>query len=303
MHDLPVPWTKIAATARKLIPSSIDHGRRQAVMTEIASGFGLTRQSLRNILAAEAFMQRIRSSGTDTVEYLSRLPYTAVEIYARWHEYDPEASLNHARRAAFDGLSVKMTIAAEKMAREHHRQSPPSLGRQLERWAFDRGRSLDNIRGDVLFHLSDLGGLSELKGWSVAPTRDEYSKSLGVSEVIAQDGYWPSGELEGNDPGAPFDILPPRGIGIVPLGERSVAEGYRKQSRAVMAKAIAGSLRFGLVIVVAPSCTALRELTAVLPPPLGHDATGARPPLITLRRGLGALLFTQLETLGKDLLQ
>ena len=86
-------WTSTADKARLLLPREVEHGRRQSLMAEIASGLGLTRQTLRKILSADAFVQRIRSLDREDAEVLSRLSYSAVEIYDRWHAYDPVAAI------------------------------------------------------------------------------------------------------------------------------------------------------------------------------------------------------------------
>jgi hypothetical protein len=288
-------WMELAAKAKAMLPSRPSYGTKQKSMADAASSLGLTRQSLRNIIAAHDFILGLQQSDEAAYQALSETPYSAVEIYSRWAAYDRKAALAHAIWARKRGASVKSVIADEKAARSRARAAGASAGHSLEKLTNPSG-ALFRLRRDVSSLLANAGAADLSSNWASRDSAEPLAHAMMVRHVLTPltGEEWDKARRAG-------DMLLP-GIGLLELGERSLAESYRKDAKDFLAKAIAATTIYALVLVVAPNENALMELIAALPHPYGqrhsHDS---RAQLIAVRSCLGSVMFTSWTTIERDL--
>jgi hypothetical protein len=286
---------ELAAKAKAMLPPQPSYGRKQKSMAEAASSLGLTRQSLRNIIAAHDFLLGIQQSDDAAYKALSETPYSAVEIYSRWAAYDRKAALAHAIWARKRGASVKSVIADEKAARRRARATGTSAGNNLDKLTNPAG-ALFRLRHDVSGLLANAGAADLASNWASRDSAEPFAHAMMVRNVLTPltGEDWDKARRAG-------DMLMP-GIGLLELGERSLAESYRKDAKDFLAKAIAAATMYALILVVAPDENALMELIAALPQPFGQPhSLDSKARLIAVRSCLGSVMFTSWPTIERDL--
>lgn len=288
-------WIEAAKKAKDLLPADLGYGEKQKALAAVAEKVGLARQSLRNVLAAYDFLESMKAD-REAYRNLASLPNTSVEIYARWFRYDPEAALEHAARAVLDGLPVKAIIAAEKSAKSA--KAPPELplAGALVTYYREDGHRVVAFKEPIMRHLKALAvEMGPASAWSWDRVADPLSLALGIREAMT---FYPE---------HPQDWRPsPRGkwrhvVGVLEVGERALREGYRKLSKDVMARAIAGTVVYPVVLVVAPNEEALTEMTGALPRPFNKQGGATRPTFFTPAPCIGGILFTSAERARQDL--
>ncbi len=291
-------WTDLAKRATALMPVEARHGGKQLAMAAAADQLGLTRQSLRNIVAAYRFLDSIDDEHKDVRVALSALNYTAVEIYSRWANYDRRAAYAHARQAAEQGLSVRSVIAAEKAARQMVAEPSVSLSRRLLAVRFEHsGFHPTHFRDDIERQIERCQRVAPGKStvtWDWELTKNELSNALGIYEVITR--FPPPGSL--HDP-----FLSE--VAVLEIGERAVDEGYQRQARDLLARAMAATTLYPIVICAAEKLDSLQKIAERLPAPLGVVgsalSTGGYAPLIVRTPNIGGIIFTCVEHAHRDL--
>jgi hypothetical protein len=114
-------WTKEARRARQLL-SAVRDGEREATLGTLAG----TRNAntLRRWIACLAFVDDLRTRSTTLASLLMRAPVSVVELFARWHSFDPEGARSEMREWADRGGSVRLVSARMSDARREHKALP-----------------------------------------------------------------------------------------------------------------------------------------------------------------------------------
>ncbi len=288
-------WIEAAKRALDMSSEKLVHGAKQTEMARVASRLGYTRQSLQSVIAAYRFLESM-AAYPEVQRALSSLPYSSVEVYCRWARHDLLAANAHAIKAASHGLSVKAVIRAERKARPSMPATPGSLARFLTLEGGRRGGFRDVVFSAAIeAHLTRLGvAKGPASNWGFSQVSDPYSLALGIREVIT---FYPA-EARTSSP----DRRWTHHVALVEVGERALAEGYRKQARGLMARGVAATTRYPIVLVVAPDYASLRGIAGMLPKPF-DEVVGSRgpAPFVTQADCIGGVMFTSTDTLWDDL--
>lgn len=288
-------WIEAAKKAKDLLPADLGYGEKQKTLAAVAEKVGLARQSLRNVLAAYDFLESVKAD-REAYRNLASLPNTSVEVYARWFKYDPEAALEHAGRAVVDGLPVKTIIAAEKSARSA--KAPPEIPLVGALVTYYRAHDHRGVvfPEPIMRHLDALAvEMGPASAWSWDRVTDPFSLALGIREAMT---FYPEhGPDWRHSKGAKWRHV----VGVLEVGERALREGYRKLSKDLMARAIAGTVVYPVVLVIAPNEDALTEITGALPPPFSKQGGATRPSFFVPAPCIGGILFTSADRAWQDL--
>lgn len=256
----PVDWISAGKRASSLLSSDMQHGERQKRTSEVAELLGIQRQTLRNLLAAYNFLIVVQN--VDEVAYtaLSRLPSAAVEVYSRWFARDHASALNHAKSAAHLGLSVREIMAAEKSARGPSYQQL-SGARSFLNERRNLGQTYLTERNDIAEHWDAIGiEVPKVRDLRVAQCEDPIGRAFGVGELLTASNVTGLSKVK-IGPNVPWPHL----VGIVEVGKRALAEGYRKEAKSSLTRAAAASLLYPLVLVLLPDADSMIAFNDGLP--------------------------------------
>lgn len=287
-------WIEVAAKARSMLPERPAYGEKQSAMADAAKRLGMTRQSLRNILAAHDFLRTIEKTDPSAFEALRDTPYSAVEIYSRWSTYDRDTALRHAVWAKQKGASVKSIIADEKAARARANTTPTAS--PLLRLISQNG-ALARLAAPGRELFSQLGLDAEGAQWTIRTPSDAFSAAMGVRTALTFLSTSDWDRAAGQE--VTDSILP--GIGLIELQKRTLAETYRKVSKDVLARAVAASTRYAMVMVVAPDSSALEQILPMLPRQYDRRVTNGPAPMLRAAPCIGAVAFSSWETIDADI--
>lgn len=229
-----------AATAR--LQDRATHGKKQQQADDVAKEFGLTRQSLRNLLSAYSYTLSKRDD-MELHSALSSMSYAGIEAIRRWSTRSPNEARKFAIRAAKEALSVREVLLAEKRARA------PAAGLFSHSNPAVESKIVDilNSSSGVREHLEGLGlSYPHAESLSSIPIDDEMLQAFGVSRSIA------SWEISGIWSGY---------VGLIEVEQRENVFNFKKDAKAILTRAVAASTAFPMVVVVLPGAAAM---TAVL---------------------------------------
>ena len=274
-------WISIAKHASALLSSPAAYGDRLKQRESVATELGVSRQTLRNYMAAYDFGLAIEKADANAAAQLWAMPATAVEIYARWAARDRDAALLHLKSVGHS-LSVAEIIKAEQEQRD--RQSEPrqslkeTIATVLDGWQ----PPTRQVRREIAAVL-ERRQLPELVPSSLrwrVPERD-FDRAMGVREV----GQLHREDLDRNTLAQERlrNYLAVRGggdildlIATIQVGRSENADFYRGEAKPQLARAIAVGEIYPLVILLLPDTPALLEFESQLPA-LPYEAMAAGP--------------------------
>lgn len=111
------PWVIDAKRIQSEV-NALPHGKVEHGLQEIAKRVNLNAQTVRRIVAALDFLDRLKLQHKQLASNLQSYPVAAVEYVARWHKRDPRTALKAAGNLVTGDINVKQLADAEKEARK-----------------------------------------------------------------------------------------------------------------------------------------------------------------------------------------
>jgi hypothetical protein len=111
------PWVIDARRIQSEV-NALPHGKVEHGLQQIASRVNLNTQTVRRIVAALDFLDRLKLQHKQLASNLQSYPVAAVEYLARWHKRDQRAALKAAENLVTGEITVKQLGDAEKEARK-----------------------------------------------------------------------------------------------------------------------------------------------------------------------------------------
>lgn len=109
-------WFDLAERLEEAL-RAVAPGKREIGMAAFGRAHKLTAGTLRSYSAARRHLAIVAANEPSLVTSLRSAPVDAVAILARWHSYDPNASLNAARMLAAGEFSVRKLKRKERLSR------------------------------------------------------------------------------------------------------------------------------------------------------------------------------------------
>ncbi|MFC5423283.1 hypothetical protein ACFPOB_27440 [Bosea eneae] len=111
-------WLKLADEIFSTF-SQAPHGAKETVLASAAAKHGVSPQTLRRLLAARQFLDRLLQTEPGLAQALRTSSFAAVEVIARWARWDRLAAADAARKLLAEKTSVRQLATAEQTARKH----------------------------------------------------------------------------------------------------------------------------------------------------------------------------------------
>lgn len=302
-------WLAVARYVIEWFPEAVDgpFGTRLAAQREAAEAVGLQWTTLRNYLEAFRFSADLKEADTALATKLENQAIDVARCVARWAKWDRDGALTFLKSTPRP--TTALALAAERNAKRA-RQMPEHAS-----FVSDALQHLDRkLAGRPLPVLADhLVRLGFPPGETLALAHREPNPSSALFQFEQDQGVrdiWQF-ELGGGARPQPIEAI------VMTTVRHSIPEGYRREAKSALFRAIALAIHRPLVILPFPTMEARQEFLngrPVLPfengepsaiPAAGRDAASGRhisaEHIILPGAKLGAIIATTAEGLSDDL--
>jgi hypothetical protein len=180
-------WASKASKAR-LALEGVREGEREATLRSLAGGQNAN--TLRRSIKALAFAEEVGARNPSLFARLVDAPVSVVELFARWHEFDPDEAAKRLRKWQRDGGSVRDIADKLGKARELKRKlSPRSIDighRERMKDSVKRmvARRLDGPIKEMLLNYKD----SDLPAADYFVRSDDPSTGVSIKTIVLVAG-------------------------------------------------------------------------------------------------------------------
>ena len=214
-------WAVDARIAREQL-AHVREGEREATLRSISGG--KRANTVRRWIAALAFLETLQHKQPSLSSRLMRAPFTLVELFSRWHAFDPAGAIVEMRLWEKEGGSFRKV--GDRLAKARRANEAPSV--RSEEIAY-RKRMKDSVKRLVA---------RRLRGPAVEPVLN-----FKDSELPPADYLFRSFKTMGRKP---LDVV------VLVVGPFSNSEMYQRRLPDIVAKAFAFAWLYDAVFLLVP---------------------------------------------------
>lgn len=272
-------WLDSARKAKLMLPASIPHGQKLAVMDKVARSLSLSRGTLDNYLAALAVIESFRANDPELAQLLEQHSMLAVASLGRWAGFDEKGMRDflNERPAA----STRQVIQAERLARQRTSTSETPFERlqsKMPTGVMKKEHAVAPLLSPLLRLAIEKAGMLSV-GWDEIEWRgrsEPYATAFGVSQVgVMALGLEISrlDEIKGiqhERVNGDFQI-----VGLIEAPIYSLEELYRREAKSLWAKAVAATSLYPVAVILFDSPSARSAVLGNLLSPPARLTTGS----------------------------